>query len=259
MQPTRPGLSCARVSGVAVGVFRSKASLHTRARRARHARFRHGRTQVRTMTNVIVAGESEGEGAYEGEGERERASLRYHRSGLTRRRARSDLVRAVDEESGAALAFLCTPFNCIARENDEITANRHRRVSGESIRWSHAASAIAFVNICARRPRRCRHHRRRFPSSFLTTVPLFFPPLRPGLSAWEPMNGARPCVTSLAALVHERGNGLPRVGGAEVSEWVAAGRTVRRWVPCGGYMTQHIDLSLVGRVRGGGKGKRRKR
>lgn len=29
------------------------------------------------------------------------------------------------------------------------------------------------------------------------------------------------------------------------------GRVVRRWAVCRGYMTQHIDLSLVGRVRGG--------
>lgn len=35
-------------------------------------------------------------------------------------------------------------------------------------------------------------------------------------SAWEPMNGARPCVTSLAALVHmEGGSGGGREGGPE--------------------------------------------
>lgn len=39
---------------------------------------------------------------------------------------------------------------------------------------------------------------------------------------------------------------------AGVSEKWVAGWTVRRWAACageGGYMTQHIDLSLVGRVR----------
>lgn len=66
------------------------------------------------------------------------------------------------------------------------------------------------------------------------------------------MNGARPCVTSLAALVHGGECGSPRDGGAEVSEEWVAGRTVRCWAACGGCMTQYIDLSLVGRVRGGG-------
>ena len=71
------------------------------------------------------------------------------------------------------------------------------------------------------------------------------------------MNGARPCVTSLAALVHGGSAGDGWSAGTS-EEWVA-GRTVRRWVICeegwdgrgrGGYMTQHIDLSLVERVRG---------
>lgn len=47
------------------------------------------------------------------------------------------------------------------------------------------------------------------------SVPFF---RRCGLdSAWEPMNGARPCVTSLAALVHMEGVGIGRgeVGGSK--------------------------------------------
>lgn len=45
------------------------------------------------------------------------------------------------------------------------------------------------------------------------------------------MNGARPCVTSLAALAHMEG--VPGVVGARGTseEWVA-GWTVRRWVVC---------------------------
>lgn len=73
------------------------------------------------------------------------------------------------------------------------------------------------------------------------------------------MNGARPCVTSLAALVHMEGEWVPGEEGRRWSERGAVGG-VGGWVDGetlggargregrGGYMTQHIDLSLVGRV-----------
>lgn len=83
-------------------------------------------------------------------------------------------------------------------------------------------SPIAIARPTTSMRRRYRRRRRRW----LSPTVSFFPPCSffrsRGLDvAWEPMNGARPCVTSLAALVHMEGvPGVVRARGRRKSGWL---------------------------------------
>jgi len=73
----------------------------------------------------------------------------------------------------------------------------------------------------------------------------FFPSLRPGLcvGAYEWGASLRDVTRGAGSRGESGCRGLERGGVAGVG---GCGGTVRRWAVCGGYMTQHIDLSLVG-------------
>lgn len=203
------------------------------------------------------------------EREREDASLRYHRSEFAqrRRRARRSDLSTWRERGKIGLSFSrfhAVPPRLIAfrakttklQLTDTFAvfeANRYAgrirslrdRISSRLPMPSSSPSPTTTIVVVVVVVVRCV----RFLSSSLR-FRSFFLLLRPGLSlSLSRCVGAYEWGASLRDVTCGAGSRGREWAGegwrcAEVSEKWVAGRTVRRWAVCRGYMTQHIDLSL---------------